>query len=390
GRRRQRGDHRRAAGRPAGGRLLAGARRALRHDAAGRPRCRGGQGRVAAGRRDAHVDAADPRRDLDLLPRHQPGEALDRARPARPRRRRAGQGARPPCRRPHREPAPGRHGQVRARLRVGGRRQPGAGLRLDLRLRLHRRRARPGLRPHGAGGLGPDEPHRAEGRAALPRRHLHVRRHGRQGRADRHPRRAAPPRRHGPGPARRAEPARVGDVGDGQPELGLRRRRRRAAPHGQRAPQRLPLRAAAHRRQRHRHRRGQRRSVPQGLPGARRARARRRPALRPQRRPHQAPRGAPPAPDRGPVGQGRRRVVRAPRGRGRALRADQHRRRGLRHRRALRPRPRGHRRRGRPRGADHPQPDPLLRHPGDLRAAAARARRARRRAAALAHRGEVV
>ncbi len=51
------------------------------------------------------------------------------------------------------------------------------------------------LRPHGAGDLGPDEPHRRPGRLAVPGRHLGLRRDGRHAREHRHPGRAAPPRR---------------------------------------------------------------------------------------------------------------------------------------------------------------------------------------------------
>ena len=58
--------------------------------------------------------------------------------------------------------------------------------------------------------------------------------------------------------------------------------------------------------------------------------------------------------------------------------------------RAVRARPGRRGRRGRPGGADDPAPDPVLRHAGQLRAAAAGARRARRRAAGLARRGGVV
>ena len=102
----------------------------------------------------------------------------------------------PPRRRHDREPQAGRHGQVRPRLRVGARRQPGHRLRLDQRVRLGPRRRRARLRPAGAGDVGADEPHRVAGRPRLPRRHLGLRRDGRQPRGDRHPGGAAAPRRH--------------------------------------------------------------------------------------------------------------------------------------------------------------------------------------------------
>ena len=53
----------------------------------------------------------------------------------------------------------------------------------------------PGLRPAGAGDVRADEPHRVAGRPGLPRRHLGLRRDGRQPRGHRHPGRAAAPRR---------------------------------------------------------------------------------------------------------------------------------------------------------------------------------------------------
>ena len=106
------------------------------------------------------------------------------------------QRARPPRRRADPELPAGRPGQVRARPRHRQRGAtpavvyasisgfgPGAGA------------AVPGLRPHGAGDVRPDEPDRRPGRAALPGRHLGVRRDGRQPRGDRHPRGAAAPRR---------------------------------------------------------------------------------------------------------------------------------------------------------------------------------------------------
>ena len=111
----------------------------------------------------------------------------------------------------------------------------------------------------------------------------------------------------GAGPARRGQPAVLGAVRAGQPQLGLRRGRRGALPDGQRAPERLPVRAAA------RPRTGdlivaagQRPAVPQAVRGARHPRGRRRPAVRPQRRPHRQPRGAAADPRRA-AGHARRR-----------------------------------------------------------------------------------
>ena len=167
--------------------------------------------------------------------------------------------------------------------------EPRDRLRLDQRVRHRAGGAGAGLRPHGAGGVRPDEPHRRPGRAALPRRHLGVRRDGRQPRGDRHPRRAAAPRRDRAGPARRGQPALVGALRAGQPQFGLRRGRRRALPHGQRPPQRLPVRAAAHRRPRPDHRGGERPAVPQAVRRPRHPGRRRRPAVRPQPRPDREP-----------------------------------------------------------------------------------------------------
>src|SRR5882757_10268694 len=56
--------------RPAGGRLLPGTGRSVRHHAAGRSGRRGDQGRGAGGGRDAHLDPAGPGRDVHLLPEH--------------------------------------------------------------------------------------------------------------------------------------------------------------------------------------------------------------------------------------------------------------------------------------------------------------------------------
>ena len=80
--------------RPARHRLLDGPGRAALHDAPGRPRRRRRQGRATRGRRDARLGAAVGRRerrrhaDRGLLPRGQPQQALDPARPPPPGRRR--------------------------------------------------------------------------------------------------------------------------------------------------------------------------------------------------------------------------------------------------------------------------------------------------------------
>ena len=167
---------------------------------------------------------------------------------------------------------------------------------------------------------------------------------------------------HRRGPARRGQPAVLGADRAGQPQLGLRRRRRGAVPDGQRAPERVPLRAAAHRRRRPDRRRGQRRPVPQAVRGARHPRGGRRPAVRAQRRPHRQPRGAAPA-------AGRAAGAPAARWSGSTLLVAAGVPCGpintidggfaMAERFGLDPVVAG--RRGRPGGAHHPQPDPLLR-----------------------------
>ena len=167
----------------------------------------------------------------------------------------------------------------------------------------------------------------------------------------------------GAGPARRGQPAVLGADRPGQPQLGVRRRRRRAVPDGQRAPERVPVRAAADRRRRPHRRRpattGSSAScatcsgIPEVADDPRFARNADRTAQ---------PRGAAPDP---------RRAAGAKRGAvewfdllvaaGRAVRADQHHRRRLRDGRALRAGPGRRGRRGRPGGPDDPAPDPVLR-----------------------------
>ena len=149
-----------------------------------------------------------------------------------------------------------------------------------------RRRRRARLRPAGAGDVRADEPHRVAGRSRLPRRHLGLRRDGRQPRRDRHPGRAAAPRRDRRGPARRGQPALLGAHRAGQPQLGLGGRRRGALPDGQRAPERLPLRAVPDRGRRPDRDRGQRPAVPAALRGARHPGGGRGRAVPAQRRPH--------------------------------------------------------------------------------------------------------
>ena len=139
----------------------------------------------------------------------------------------------------------------------------GRDLLLDQRLRRRQGRAPARLRPAGAGRVRPDEPDRLARRAAVPRRHLGLRRDDRPALGHRHPGRAAPSRPDRRGPARRDEPAVDRAVDPGQPDLGLRRRRRRAAAHGQRAPVAVPVRAAADRRRRADRDRRQRPAVPQ-------------------------------------------------------------------------------------------------------------------------------
>ena len=186
------------------------------------------------------------------------------------------------------------------------------------------------LRPDGAGGVGPHEPHRRRRRAAVPGRHLGVRRDGGQPRGDRHPRRAAAPRRDRRGPGGGGQPAVVGALGPGQPQLGVGGGRRGALPHGQRAPSRLPVRAAAHGRPRPHRRRPQRPHLPQAVRRARHPGGARRPALPAQRRPHRQPGRAAADPRRAARHQGRGGVVRAARRRRGAVRADQHHRRRVR------------------------------------------------------------
>ncbi|CAA9473401.1 MAG: hypothetical protein AVDCRST_MAG13-637 [uncultured Solirubrobacteraceae bacterium] len=95
--------------RPAGRRLLASARRPLRHDGPRRPRRRRGQG-GAPGRRRRHprLGPALARRREHVLPGSQPQQALARPRPHRPRGPGAGARARGTRRRESRDREPDR------------------------------------------------------------------------------------------------------------------------------------------------------------------------------------------------------------------------------------------------------------------------------------------
>ena len=284
----------RPAGRAAGRRLLPDPRRALRDDAAGRPRRRGGQGRGPGRRRHPHLAAAGARRRLDVLPRRQPQQALDRPRPQGPGRRRP---------RPRSWPA-GPTSLVE-NFRPGGLAR--FGLDYDTVAATNPRIVYASISGFGSGPEG----------AALPGYDLIVQAisglMSLTGDPDGEPYRAGisvfdvmaglhatigilaalqPPARDRPRPARRGQPAVLGAVRPGQPDQRVRRRRRRPDPDGQQPPEPVPLRAAAVRRRRPDHHRRQQRPVPQAGRGARRARAGRRPALRPQRGPHRQPRRA--------------------------------------------------------------------------------------------------
>ena len=250
--------------------------------------------------------------------------------------------------------------------------QPGHRLRLDQRVRRRAGRAGARLRPDGAGGVGPDEPDRRPGRAALPRRDLGVRRHGRQPRGDRHPRRAAPPRRD----RRRASTSRSTCCRRRCPAWSTTARPTSpggVVPYrmGNAHPSVFPYEplptadrdlivAAANDRQ-------FRKlcdvlGIPEVADDPRFARNRDRTANRAEL--HADPR-------RAPGDAERRRVVRAARRRRGAVRADQHDRRRVRDGRAVRAGAGRRGRRGRAGGADGPAPDHVLRDPGAVHASAA-------------------
>ena len=158
----------------------------------------------------------------------QPQQAVDRAGPQGRRRRPGRADAGRSGRRGDRELPPGRADPVRPRLRRRVRDEPGRRLRLDQRLRQRRGgREAAGLRPHRAGDLRTHEPDRRPRRAAVPGRHLGLRRDGRSARDHRDPGRAARPRGVGPGPARRGQPAVLRALRAGEPVERVRRRRTR-------------------------------------------------------------------------------------------------------------------------------------------------------------------
>ena len=163
----------------------------------GRPRRRGGQGREPGRRRHPHAGCRRPGgRRLDVLPGDQPQQALGRPGPqgrGRPRRSRTSWPAAPTSSSRTSSPAgwPGSASTTTPCRPTN----PARRLRLDQRLRLAAGGARPArLRPHRAGDVRADEPDRRPRRAALPGRHLGVRRDGRPARDHRHPRRAPAPR----------------------------------------------------------------------------------------------------------------------------------------------------------------------------------------------------
>ena len=258
------GRRRRPARRAAGRRLLPHPGRAVRHDAARRPRRRGGQGRGARRRRHPHLAAAGPggrRRPTTWASTATSGRWPWTSRtPATPRWRRSWPGGPTSSSRtssPAAWPASGwtttpsratNPGVVYASISgfgsgPGGAALPGYDLIVQAISRLH-------------------EPDRRHRRRAVPGGRRAVRRHGRPARHHRRPVRAEPPARDRRGPARRGEPAVLGAVGAGQPDQRVRRRRRRPVPDGQQPPEPVPVRAAALRRRgADRHRR-QRRPVP--------------------------------------------------------------------------------------------------------------------------------
>ena len=123
----------------------AGSRRALLHANSRRPRRRRDQGRTAGRRRSARLGTSVPRRRCGLFRRHQPQQALDRARPrfrGRARRADADAGAR---RRPDREFQAGHARQMGHRQRRAARKISKAGALPDFRFR----RRRPARRQSG-------------------------------------------------------------------------------------------------------------------------------------------------------------------------------------------------------------------------------------------------
>ena len=92
----------------------------------------------------------------------------------------------------------GRAAPVRPGLRHGQPGQPGRRVRLDQRVRRRPGQGPARLRPHGAGHVRADEPDRRPGRAAVPGRHLGLRRDRRPAHRVRHPGRAGASRGHRP------------------------------------------------------------------------------------------------------------------------------------------------------------------------------------------------
>ena len=213
----------RTARRAARRRLLPGAGRPVRHDAAGRPGRRRGQGR---GARTATTPAPGCRPTRDGVSTYYLGINRNKRSIALDLRDDAdldaGPRARPPRRRPDRELPARRPGQVRPRLRrrcapptrasstprsagsapASGAALPGYDLMVQAMSGLMSLTGDPDGPPYRAGISVFDV---MAGNA----------------RGDRHPGRAATPRRDRAGPARRGQPAVLGAVRAGQPQLGV-------------------------------------------------------------------------------------------------------------------------------------------------------------------------
>ena len=151
----------RTAGRHHRRRPVARPRRPARDDAARRPRGARHQGRVRHRRRHPRLGAAvrgpGRRPDLDVLPRGQPQQGVDRPGPEVRGRPPDADPARAARRRPRRELPPRRPRPARLRRRPAPRAQPRARRAVDQRLRPRRPRRRPArLRPDRPGRGGPD------------------------------------------------------------------------------------------------------------------------------------------------------------------------------------------------------------------------------------------
>ena len=218
--------------------------------------------------------------------------------------------------------------QVRPGLRPGPRGQPRGRVLLDQRLRL-RHRARPArLRPARPGDGRPHEHHRHD-RADEGRRRGRRRPH-RAPCGRRHPRSAAPPRPHRRRSAAGSHVAVEPAVEPGQPGVRVRRRRLRARLHGQRPPVDRALRSAGRLRPSDGHRGRERRAVRSPGSRAGPVRGCRRCTLRDQCRPRGAPRGAHRAHREPTAGGHRGRVAGAHHRRRDPVRADQRHRPGVR------------------------------------------------------------